>query len=185
MDVIECIRERCLAERFLNKPVANEVLRLLLELATHAPSAGNLQPWCFILVKAEELRAKLAGIALHRLSIKRAPVCIVVCVDLERLGLRYGEKGRVYAEQDASFACLTLLLAAHAMGLACDLVRAFDRKAVKELLSLPEGVEPMMLVPLGYASELLPKPERIPIESLCWLDSYGKEFKVGSKKILA
>jgi len=73
MDVIEVIRERRSTRGFLDKPVEKETLERLLDLATQAPSAINLQPWEFAVVSGEE-RKRLSRVLVKRMR-ERAISC--------------------------------------------------------------------------------------------------------------
>jgi nitroreductase len=73
MDVLEAIQERRSTRGFLDKPVERETLEKLLELATQAPSAINLQPWEFAVVSGEE-RKRLSRVLVKRMR-ERAISC--------------------------------------------------------------------------------------------------------------
>ena len=73
MDVIEAIQERRSTRGFLDKPVEKETLERLLDLATQAPSAINLQPWEFAVVSGEELKR------LSRILVKRMRERAISC----------------------------------------------------------------------------------------------------------
>ncbi|MFH0846489.1 MAG: nitroreductase family protein [Chloroflexota bacterium] len=76
LTVKEAIQKRRSVRRFKDQPVADELIREILEAARLAPSAMNLQPWRFIVVKDQEKRSKLAEICWHQKSIAEAPVAI-------------------------------------------------------------------------------------------------------------
>jgi nitroreductase len=98
--------------------------------------------------------------------IAEAPVVVVVCANYPRSMRVYGERGRLYAEQDATAAVQNMLLAAHALGLGSVWVGAFVEPEVSKILSLPDHVRPLAILPIGYPAES-PRPRRrYPIEEL-------------------
>jgi nitroreductase len=185
MNVFQCIFKRRSIRRFKKEEVNDKLIGLMLYAATHAPSAGNTQEWEFIVVRDEKQKNKLAVAALHQNFIAEAPVVIVVCADLEKIGLKYGKRGEfLYFAQDTATAVQNILLSAHALGLGSCWVGAFDEEHVKEILKLPENLRPVAILPVGYPAEEPEMPERIPFENLTSLDFYGKKYEVEFKPIL-
>lgn len=93
-DVIAAIIERRSVRRFTDEEVPMATVGRILDAACHAPSAGNLQPWEFYVVKNREMREKLAVAALNQEFVATAPVVIVVCALPELSARRYGDRGR-------------------------------------------------------------------------------------------
>lgn len=154
MDVFEAIRARRSVRRYASDPVSDEVLKELLSAAILAPSAGNAQPWRFIVVRDLELRKGLVSAAYGQGFLAEAPVVIVVCADLERARRAYRERGEtLYCLQDTAAAIQNLLLAATAKGLGTCWVGAFDEGKVAELLGLSKGLRPVALIPVGKPAE--------------------------------
>ncbi|MCK4458049.1 MAG: nitroreductase family protein [Thermoplasmata archaeon] len=153
MEVKTAIRERRSIRAFKTDPVAEEVVIELIELANMAPSAGNLQAREFIAVRDDKTKEALAAAALNQMFISEAPVCIVVCVNYERIA-HYGERGReLYVFHDTGAAIQNILLAVHDMGLGAVWVGAFDEDPVKRILNLPEHIRPVAIVPVGHPVE--------------------------------
>lgn len=158
VDILEAVRTRRSVRRFLDSPVPPEVLEELLNAAIQAPSAGNAQPWRFIVVRERKVREALVPAALGQGFLAEASVVIVVCADLERARKAYGERGiTLYCLQDTAAAVENLLLVATARGLGTCWVGAFDERKVSEVLRLPENLRPVVLVPVGKPGET-PKP---------------------------
>jgi len=162
VDVFEAIRARRSVRRFMREPIAPEVLEELLSAAVLAPSAGNAQPWRFIVVRDPQLKEGLVAAAYGQSFLGEAPVVIVVCADLERARRAYRERGEtLYCLQDTAAAVQNLLLAATAKGLGTCWVGAFDEGRVAELLGLPRGLRPVALIPVGRPAESpRPRPRR-------------------------
>ena len=133
----------------------------LLESAHLAPSAGNLEPWKFVVVRQETLKARLVEAAYDQNFIEEAPVCIVVCADPNRSASQYGERGAsLYCLQDTAAAVQNILLTATAYGLGSCWVGAFDEIKVSEVLKLDPSLRPVAIIPIGYSAaepEIVPK----------------------------
>jgi nitroreductase len=112
VDVEEAIRKRRSIRRFKDKELPEGMVEKLIELANMAPSAGNLQARDFIVVRDQKTKDALAEAALDQEFISQAPVNIVVCANMERIG-HYGHRGRtLYTLQDVAAAVQNILLAA-------------------------------------------------------------------------
>jgi nitroreductase len=177
MNVFDAVTTWVPVKKFDKKPVDDKLIGVMLYMATHAESAGNLQGWEFIIVKDDETKEKLYKAALRQDQIRSAPVNIVVCADLKKFSLKYQERGEfVYAIQDTASAITILLLTATALGLGSDWVRAFDEELVKEILELPDDIRPVGIIPIGYAKERLKRDERVPFDRLTWYDKYRQKY---------
>ncbi|MEM7821607.1 MAG: nitroreductase family protein [Candidatus Aenigmatarchaeota archaeon] len=178
MNIFDCIMKRRSVRRFQKKEVDDKLIGVMLHMATQAPSAGNVQEWQFIVVKNEEIKKKLAEASLDQEFVAKAPVDIVVCADMEKIGLKYGERGtNLYFAQDTANATMIILLTATALGLGSCWVGAFDEDDVKKILELPEKLKPVAIIPVGYAAEV-GESRRIPFENLTWTDRYGKKYDI-------
>ncbi|MDM7934580.1 MAG: nitroreductase family protein [Methanothrix sp.] len=153
MDLLEALKGRRSVRRYQEQPVPRDAVMALLEAAEAAPSAGNLRARRYVVITRPQLRAVLAMAAFGQDHIKRAPVLIVVCADVGRSSARYGDRGDLYAIQDADAATMCLLLAAHDAGLGACWNGAFDDDMVREALGLRERVLPVAIVSLGWPAE--------------------------------
>jgi len=154
MDVFEAIKGRRSVRAFKRQNVSEETVEKLIDAGRWAPSAGNIQPWEFIIVRKAEIKAKLAEAALGTGFIEEAPVVIVVCADENRSMQGYGVRGKtLYCLQDTAAAIQNIHLAAFALGLGTCWVGAFQEEEAKEALKIPNGVRPVAIIPLGYAAE--------------------------------
>jgi len=169
MDVIEAIRKRRSIRQYLDKPVPDDVLKTILECGLLAPSAGNRQPWTFIVVKTKEVKDLLMAAAGNQPSLGQAPVVIVACVDPEVSGARYEDRGRtLYCIQDSAAAIENMMLAAVSFGLGTCWVGAFKETEVRKALSLPANLRPVAMFPLGYPDQERPPRELKPFEDVVW-----------------
>lgn len=160
MNVFEAIENRQSIRAFERESVSEEQVERLVDAARHAPSAGNIQPWEFVIVRRPQKKRQLSIAALNQNFIQDAPVAIVVCANEARSGQRYGNRGvKLYCIQDTAAAIENMLLAAYAMGLGACWVGAFREDIVRKALNTPAHVRPVAIIPVGYASEK-PAPRR-------------------------
>ena len=171
MEFSEVLAKRRSVRHFNTKlDVADEDIRALVEAAVVAPTAGNIQPWRFTIVRSIEAREKLAG-ALHQRWATSAPVVIIVSVDPRPCYARYGERGeRLYAIQDTAAAATNILMAAVDRGLGACWIGAFDTDAVREALGIAAPIEPVAILPVGYSAESAGRPARRPLSEVAtWI----------------
>jgi nitroreductase len=148
---IELLLTRRSIRRYSAEAVSQEMATQVLTAAMAAPSAGDQQPWQFIVIRERETLLQISRIHPHAGMVAQAGLAILVCGDL---GL---EKQKGYWVQDCSAATQNLMLAAHALKLGSVWVGIYPREerigAFRELLGIPEQVVPFSLVPLGHPAE--------------------------------
>lgn len=162
MDLYDAIYGRKSVRHFdTAQEIPQELVIKLLEAACQAPSAGNLEPWRFVVVKDKGLKEKLVAAAVGQGSIAEAPIVIVVCIDLHVAAGGYRSRGRdLYAIQDTAAATENLLLAAYAEGLGSCWVGSFNEKSAARALSLASHIRPVAMVALGHPRSDRHKPTR-------------------------
>jgi nitroreductase len=154
MDFFDVVRLRRSVRAFASRMLEEEKLRIILESANRAPSAGNSQAYEIYVVRRPEDRKALARAALGQDYVAEAPVSLVFCVQPARMSPRYGERGRrLYAVQDATIACTFAMLAATALELATVWIGAFRDEEVQRAIGVPENVVPVAILPIGYQGE--------------------------------
>ncbi len=152
MDVMQAIRIRRSVRSYQETPIPAELLDRLFEALRLAPSACNYQPWRFIVVTNPETRTRLAAACRNQAFIAQAPVVIVGCGFPAKAYQRMGGSGNS-VDIDVAIAFDHLMLAAAEAGLGTCWIGAFEEKAVKEILGVPEEAKVVALTPLGYPSE--------------------------------
>jgi nitroreductase len=161
MNFEELLKKRRSVREFLDKEVEEEKIKKLLWAAKESPSAGNLQSYEIIVVRNRE---KIREIAFHgdtQSSVARAPVLFVICANRVKCGSVYGKRGHeLYSVVDAAIAGEHIHLMAVELGLGSVWIGAFDPEGVKEVLNIPEGVEPIALMPIGYPKATPEKVEK-------------------------
>lgn len=175
MDVLSAIKERRSVRKYLSKPVEFDKITAVVEAATYAPSAGNLQDWHFVIVTEKSLRESIAEHCMEQYWMLKAPVMIVVCNNQERSEIRFGLRGkRLYSVQDAAAATENMLLAAKALGLGTCWVGAFDEEFIIDLLGIPGKARPQAIVTLGYPDEKPEEKDLLDLVDLVSFNKYGK-----------
>ncbi|MGE5391853.1 MAG: nitroreductase family protein [Deltaproteobacteria bacterium] len=160
MDCLEALMGRRSIRRYKDDPVGEADILTILEAARLAPSAGNLQPCSFVVVRDPATRAQVREAAFNQELLATAPVVIIVCVDPERSSY-YGERGmNYYCMLDGANATQNILLAAYALGYGSCWMGGFNEAAVKKVIKLPDGMRVVSLVPLGVADESPVGPPR-------------------------
>jgi nitroreductase len=142
MDVFEAIKSRRSIRAYASTPVPEEDLNKILEAARLAPSAENIQPWYFIVVTDQEKKKQIAESGFFAGFIKEAPILIVGCGDRKASPRWY--------EIDVAIAMQNMVLAATAEGLGTCWVGSFDEELVRKLLKIPEHLEIIALLAVGY-----------------------------------
>lgn len=171
MEFSEVLARRRSVRHFNSKQAVTDAdVKALLEAAIVAPSAGNIQPWRFTVVRSEEARERLAA-AMHQRWAAAAPAIIVVAVDPRPCYARYSDRGEtLYAIQDTAAAVENILLAAVDRGLASCWIGAFDEVAVRDALEIKPPIRPIAVLPIGYSAESAGRPARRPLEEITtWL----------------
>jgi nitroreductase len=168
MDVFTAIKTRQSIRSFRAEPFPEETLKKLLDAARYAPSAGNVQPWKFFVVRNKDIQAKLADAALGQEWMVLAPVIVVVCADLTRATTFYGRRGsELYALQDTAAAIQNMILSAVEAGLACCWVGAFREEIAARILNInPQVLRPVAMIPLGYPAESPARTPKRPLEEI-------------------
>jgi nitroreductase len=171
--LFKAIKQRRSVRAYTREDVSEEEVKKLIEAARWAPSAGNIQPWRFVIVRDAEVKRKLAEAALNQTFIEEAPVVIVVCTDEARSSQGYGNRGAtLYCIQDTAVATQNILLAAHALGLGTCWVGAFREELVKKTLNAPMNMRPVAIIPVGHAAERPRAPSRRSLEEIVHRETF-------------
>jgi len=179
MNIFEAIMTRRSVRKFDKIEVDDKLIGVLLYMASRSPSAGNMQEWEFVVVKDEELKKKIASAALEQRFLEEAPALIVICANLEKASLKYGKRGELlYAVQDTANAAMTILLAAHGLGLVSCWVGSFDEERIRDILELPGKLRPLVILPIGYSAEQPKEISRIDFETLTYYNKYNEKFDI-------
>jgi len=158
MEFDNLIRKRYSVRSFTNQKVEQNILLEILEAARMAPSAANFQPWHFIVITEPDYLTEIQQ-AYPRAWFKEAPVCIVVCSDHLHSWKRKPD-GKDFADVDLAIAIDHLMLKATEMGLGTCWVCNFNLAVAREKLQLPDHIEPLAFIPIGYTDSQAPEKSR-------------------------
>ena len=140
-------------------PSAGATYPLILYIVVGDKGVNGLAPGIYeyvpqthslVLIKTGDSRQKLAAACLGQTFIQEAPVNIIIAADYERTTARYGERGKKYVHMEAGHAGENIYLQAVSLRLGTVVVGAFDDDAVAAVLELPEGQDPLYVMPVGY-----------------------------------
>jgi nitroreductase len=154
MDFSSAVANRRSIRTFIKQDLPPESIDKLLDAARQAPSAGNVQPWAFIIATAQAQKQAIAKASYGQRAIEEASAVIVVCADEKRAQESYGERGKtLYCIQDTAAAIENLLLAATASGLGACWMGAFKEDELRRLIKAPAHMRPVAVVPVGVPKE--------------------------------
>jgi len=150
MDFLNLAEIRYSVREYTPEPIPDRLLNEVLEAARLAPTAHNNQPFRLIVLDTAERGADLRRV-YDRDWFVQGPVVIAIVTVTEEGWRRMDDKN--YADVDAAIAFDHLILAATERGLGTCWIGAFDPDAAREVLGLPDGVEPLAFTPLGFPAE--------------------------------
>lgn len=176
MDAKECIRTRRSVRKYTDKPVTEETIRELIELASYAPSWKNCQPIRYTAVFDQELQQKIADTCVMDFPGNKSIIegCSVLLIPTIRHGRSGFERDGSFSTKkedrwevfDAGIAAQTVTLAAHAMGLGTVIMGIFDPDLVAEAVGLPEDQIVATLIGIGYPDQDPKMPPRKSVDDL-------------------
>jgi nitroreductase len=163
MEFSQLIQMRYSVRAYKPDPVEDEKLAAVLEAARLAPTAANRQPFQIIVIHTEGKKEALQRV-YPREWFTQAPLMICACGVPRYSWVRSDQ--RRYLDVDVAIVMDHLILEATNLGLGTCWIAAFNAQAARELLGLPEDIEPLIFTPLGYAADRLTVKERKPLEDL-------------------
>ena len=181
MDLMDAIKGRRTIRKYRPDAVPEEALRNVLEAVRWAPSGANTQCWELIVVTDPKVKSELATTlpkgnpAIP--SITEAPLTLVLC---GKKGISGYYKGQVTTEKgdwlmfDAGLATQNLSLAAHALGLGTVIVGMMDHRKAGGILGVPQDIEVVAMIPLGYPATSGSAPKRKEISEFVSYDGFGR-----------
>ncbi|MCK5137896.1 MAG: nitroreductase family protein [Bacteroidales bacterium] len=148
MSFLELAKRRYSCRKYDPRPVEAEKLEMILEAGRIAPSAVNFQPWHFYVIQSADDLAKLYQV-YHREWFTTAPCVIVICGDHNQAWKRK-EDGKDHCDIDVAITTDHMTLKATELELATCWICNFNVAKIRALLQLPDHMEPMVLLPVGY-----------------------------------
>ena len=189
--------------QFLDTPVDDEVLHRILTAAHHAPSVGFMQPWDFVIIRNSDTKTKIKAAfeqatkeaatmfegerseqyqSFKLEGIMESPIGICITCDRTRsgpvvIGRTHQPEMDLYS---AVCAVQTLWLAARAENIGVGWVSILDKDTLKNVLNIPEHIEPIAYLCLGHVSHFKDKPE---LEAAGWLPRLSIENVVHEERM--
>jgi nitroreductase len=151
METMDAILTRRSIRKYLPDPVNRDVIENVIKAGMNAPSAGDEQPWHFVIIDQHDLLEKISEVHPYAKMLKGTPAAVLVCGDQKV------PKFKDFWIQDCSAASQNMLLAAHDLGLGAVWIGVYPaEKMVRELrglLNTPEHVAPFSIIAMGYPAE--------------------------------
>jgi nitroreductase len=148
---MEIIYRRRSIRKYTDEAVPRDALEDIIRAGMNAPSAGNQQPWQFVIIDERTLLERITQIHPYAQMLHQAPAAILVCGDLER------EKHEGYWVQDCSAAVENMLLEIVDQGLGGVWLGVYPREervaGIRDLLGIPGNIVPFALISLGHPAE--------------------------------
>ncbi len=163
MEYQELIKKRYSVRAYKPDPIEEDKLQKVLDAARLAPTAANRQPFQILVIHTEGKQEALKKIYRKDWFVQ-APLLICAVGIPGKSWVR--EDMRRYLDVDVAIVMDHLILAATDLGLGTCWIAAFNAKAAREILELPDEVEPLIFSPLGYPADELGKKERKPLSEL-------------------
>ncbi len=164
MEILEGIITRRSIRKYTDKKISDDQVQMLLKAGMYAPSARNQQPWHFLVITDRKVLNQLSEIHPYAKMLTEAQLAIVVCGD-ETLELSTG-----YWVVDCSVATQNILLAAHGMGLGAVWLglhpREERKQAIRDFFKLPDHIQPLSIISVGYPNEIKEMPDRFKTERI-------------------
>jgi nitroreductase len=152
MEFYDVINARYSSRAYRRQAVPEDALQRILEAFATAPTTANRQALGLVVIETagreDELKRINSAVWFH----SQAPLLLAACSIPGKTWKR--EDGETFADVDVAIAMDHLILAATAEGLGTCWVGAFDYAAAREVLGLPEGVEPVAFTPLGFSADV-------------------------------
>jgi len=177
--IMQAITDRRSVRRYKDTPVPGEALADILQAVQWSPSWANTQCWEVVVVSEQSVKEELLNTLSPKnpasLAMVAAPVVLAVCGRVKQSGYyketpvtRFGD----WMFYDLGLATQNILLAAASHGLGTVVVGAFDHDGVRSILVLPEGIEAVTLIPLGYPDHSPGPPQRRSVEDFTHYNTF-------------
>ena len=145
---LELAESRYSVRKYSTQPVEQEKLDRILRAGQVAPTAANAQPQRVFVLRSEEALEKVRHITPFHFN---APLVLLVCYDKRRSWK--ARDGHDSGHVDSAIVITQMMLEAFDEGTGSCWVRGFDKNAVIDAFGLPEHLEPVAMLPLGYPTE--------------------------------
>lgn len=176
----ELAKARRSIRSYQDKDVHYDVIGEILETAVQAPSADNVQNWCFIIVKDQERRNKIAKYCYDQTWMSEAPAHIVLSYDDRNIKTLFPKHSVEFSIQNIAALADHILLKATELDLGTCWVGIKDKTKLAALLKLPDYLAPLMVITIGYTKGKPRKPPRNQPHITMFFEEWG--FKAKRRK---
>jgi nitroreductase len=183
MEIDKALRGRRSVRKYQSRDISNSVIEELLGLAICAPSSMNGQPWHFIIIRDKKIKEQLVEIKNRYCPVEKqdykadflrqAPVIIMLCVNKQKSFDREIE--------NAVLAAANLMLGAYSQGIGSVYLSAHRigepniSREIRQILNIPENIDPITLIPLGYPDEIPQTKNLVPLEKTISYETFGQK----------
>lgn len=170
--LLEFLKTRRSIRRFKPDPVPKELLLKILNTARYAPSAGNRQPWIFVVIEDPSIKSKLASIHPWARPLENAPLGLVIACD--------SETSRESHQVDCASVTMQIMLATHALGLGSVWLQTLRNvEDIQKILELPKNYIPVAMLAIGFPDEVPTLRPRKELSEIMYLNKYGVKYPLG------
>ena len=178
------MKQRRTIRRYQEKDVTPALLNELMEIACRASTVGNMQTYSVVVTRDAAMKEKLSPAHFNQPMVKKAPVVLTFCVDLNRFSKWCDQRQAipgydnlqwfVTGAVDALLAAQTFCVAAEEKGLGiCYLgTTTYNPNQIIDALRLPKLVFPITTITLGWPDELPEQVDRLPLEAILHQETY-------------
>ena len=178
------MKQRRTIRRYQEKDVTPALLNELIEIACRASTVGNMQTYSVVVTRDAAMKEKLSPAHYNQPMVKKAPVVLTFCVDLNRFSKWCDQRQAipgydnlqwfVTGAVDALLAAQTFCVAAEEKGLGiCYLgTTTYNPNQIIDALQLPKLVFPITTITLGWPDELPEQVDRLPLEAILHQETY-------------
>jgi len=172
--VLDVIKNRRTVRQFNSKDVTNSDLLNILNSGRYAPSAGNQQPWEFIVIRSKPMKEKIAHACYDQMWLTQAPIILIVCTNMILATSKFKDRGeRLYSVQGVAAAIENMLIAAESLGISSAWIGGFSERAISILTQCPDYIRPCAVLAFGYAAEQPPVPPRQELKEYTHSEYFG------------
>lgn len=184
MELDQVLKNRRSIRKYRPKDVDEKDINMILEAGLKAPSAGNLQPWRFIVTYNKKMINQAVDTTYRGGNIdsdnnqdwiREVPVIILACIDYTDSLDKYGEHGKKAAIQDVSAAVENMILKVVDLGLASCWISGFRERELREVFKVPQHMDILAFLPVGYNDGYQRKISKKDKSEVVFMDVYGKK----------
>jgi len=162
MAILDVMRKRYSCRSYQDRKIEQEKLDTIFEAARMAPSARNMQDWRFVVVTGEEVKRQVAATTNRPAVFEKAGAIVAACSNSDDV-MRCGQ---AIAPIDVAIALEHICLQATELGLGTCWIGSFDVVQVAQILNIPDDINIIELMAVGYPADSKPEPKREPIEKI-------------------